>query len=119
MQKHFARQADGTHAQLEEMAEVSRNDGERRGVHFVAAVTYIDEGKVQQALAELGVEYELAQKMDDAPNAAGDQINMRNIHLEQGGCGDGVRALQKSAGARGGCRAAELSILLWSACWPS
>lgn len=63
---------------------MSRNDGERRGVHFVAAVTYIDEGKVQQALAELGVEYELAQKMDDAPNAAGDQINMGNIHLEQG-----------------------------------
>lgn len=72
------------HGQLKKLSAAARSDGERRGAHFVAAVSYVDEGKIPQALGELEAEYALAQRMDDATNGAGDLTNMGHIYLEQG-----------------------------------
>ncbi len=78
----------GRHAEarqeLERMLPLARNDGERRGIWFAMAVSYLDEGRQEAAIAAISVELALAARIDDAVAMAGDHTNMATIHLEGG-----------------------------------
>jgi len=64
--------------------QAARNDGDRRGALFTAAVIYADEGKFDQALAELQKEYAVAEKINDAAAMSADVVAMGDVLLEAG-----------------------------------
>jgi tetratricopeptide (TPR) repeat protein len=64
--------------------EAARNDGERRGALFATAVAYADEGKFDNAVAELKKEYAVAEKINDAAAMSGDAVAMGDVLLEAG-----------------------------------
>jgi tetratricopeptide (TPR) repeat protein len=78
----------GQHAEarqeLDQLLKVARSDGDRRAAHFAMAVSFADEGKLEDALVQIDTEYEMADKIDDASAKAGDLINMGSILLEEG-----------------------------------
>jgi tetratricopeptide (TPR) repeat protein len=90
----------GQHAaarkQLQTLYDMARNDGERRAAYFALAVSYVDEGKLEQALAEFGKGYVLAEKINDAAALAGDLIIQGNILLEAGKCEPALKMFEKS-----------------------
>jgi tetratricopeptide (TPR) repeat protein len=71
-------------AEVWKLHEAARNDGERRTALFGAAVINADEGKLDQALAELKKEYAVAEKIDDAAAMAADLVAMGDVALEAG-----------------------------------
>jgi tetratricopeptide (TPR) repeat protein len=66
------------------LASVARNTGERRLAHFWMAASYAHEGAVDQALAELRREYELAKEESDGGAMSGDLVQMGDLLLENG-----------------------------------
>ncbi len=70
--------------QIQDLYAMARTDGERRAAHFAATVSFVDEGKIQEALEEQNKQFALAEKIDDAANMAGDLVTMGNIYLETG-----------------------------------
>jgi tetratricopeptide (TPR) repeat protein len=75
---------EGGRAELWKLHQAARNDGERRTALFGAAVIYADEGKFDQALAELKKEYAVAEKIDDDAAMAADLVAMGEVSLEAG-----------------------------------
>ncbi|MFL5403675.1 MAG: tetratricopeptide repeat protein, partial [Gemmatimonadales bacterium] len=75
---------DQGRAELWKLHQAARNDGERRTALFGAAVLYADEGKLDQALAELKKEYAVAEKIDDDAAMSADLIAMGDVALEAG-----------------------------------
>lgn len=71
-------------AELQRVLPLARNDGERRGVWFAMAVSHLDEGNREAAIAAIGVELALAARIDDAVAMAGDHTNIATIHLDAG-----------------------------------
>jgi tetratricopeptide (TPR) repeat protein len=70
--------------QLKKFYEKAADDGQRRQALFAAAVSYVDEGKIDKALEVLAERYALAEKNDDSAALSGDLNNMGNILLEAG-----------------------------------
>jgi tetratricopeptide (TPR) repeat protein len=70
--------------QLKKLYDMARNNGERRAAHFTLAVSYVDEGDMAKALAELDKQYAFAEQIDDAAAMSGDLILMGNILYESG-----------------------------------
>jgi len=68
--------------ELQKMTQKARTDGERRTALFGQVVLAIDSGKMDQALAEVGKEYAIAQKNNDAAAMTGDLQLKGNILLE-------------------------------------
>jgi len=90
--------------QLLKLYDIARSDNERRAAHFATTVSYVDEGNVEQALEELGKQYAIAQKNNDAPAMAGDLVAMGNILFETGRLdealtkfSDAVKVIEKSS----------------------
>lgn len=77
----------GKHSQgrkvAQELYDNAVNDGQRRAAHFAMAVSYIDEGNLDKAIAEFENQMEFARKINDAANMAGDLFNIGNLLLEQ------------------------------------
>jgi tetratricopeptide (TPR) repeat protein len=67
----------------QELYDNAVNDGQRRAAHFAKAVSYIDEGDLNKAIAEIEKQMEFAQKINDAASMAGDLFNIGNLLLEQ------------------------------------
>jgi tetratricopeptide (TPR) repeat protein len=80
----FQGKHDEARAEAWKLHEAARNDAERRTALFGAAVIYADEGKLDQALAELKKEYGVAEKIDDAANMSADLVAMGDVALEAG-----------------------------------
>jgi tetratricopeptide (TPR) repeat protein len=64
--------------------ESARNDADRRNAFFATAVAYADEGKYDEAVAELKKEQAVAAKINDAANMAADAVAMGDVLLEAG-----------------------------------
>ena len=64
--------------------QAARNDADRRNALFARAVSYADEAKFDEALAELKKQYAVAEKIGDAANMAGDAVAMGDLLLEAG-----------------------------------
>ena len=75
---------DAARAQTWKLHQAARNDGDRRGALFTAAVIYADEGKFEQALGELKKEYAVAEKINDAAAMSADVVAMGDVLLEAG-----------------------------------
>jgi tetratricopeptide (TPR) repeat protein len=75
---------EAARAEAWKLHQAARNDADRRNALFFAAVTYADEGKLDEALAELKKQYAVAEKINDAANMAGDAVAMGDVLLEAG-----------------------------------
>ena len=82
--------------QLQTLYDMARNDGERRAAYFGMAVSYVDEGSLDKALAEFDKGYALAEKINDAAAMAGDLNNKGNILLEAGKADKAMSMFEKS-----------------------
>jgi len=67
---------------LNKLYDIARNDGERRAALFASAVSYADEGDLDNAIGELSKQYESNKKINDAAAMAGNLINIGNVYLE-------------------------------------
>lgn len=68
--------------QLEKLYAIARNNGERRAALFAMAVSFVDAGHLEKALAKQEEQLVLAEAIDDAAAMAGDLVTMGNILLE-------------------------------------
>jgi tetratricopeptide (TPR) repeat protein len=75
---------DAARAETWKMHQAARNDGDRRGALFTAAVIYADEGKFEQAVGELKKEYAVAERINDAAAMSADVVAMGDVLLEAG-----------------------------------
>jgi tetratricopeptide (TPR) repeat protein len=69
-------------AELQQMADAARNDGELRNAFFGMAVVAADTGKLDQALQAMDKEYAVAEKKHDAAAMAADLQAKGNILVE-------------------------------------
>jgi len=82
--------------ELQKLYASARNDGERRTAHFATAISYVYEGKIEQAVAEIKKSRALAEGISDAAAMAGDIATIGNILLEAGQPDDAQKAYKKS-----------------------
>jgi tetratricopeptide (TPR) repeat protein len=75
---------DAARTEAGKLYRSARNDADRRNALFTRAVTYADEGKFDQALAELRKQYAVAERISDAANMAGDAVAMGDVLLQAG-----------------------------------
>jgi tetratricopeptide (TPR) repeat protein len=75
---------DAARAEAGKLSRAARNDADRRNALFATAIAYADEGKLDEALAELKKQYAVAQKISDAAAMSGDAVAMGDVLLEAG-----------------------------------
>jgi tetratricopeptide (TPR) repeat protein len=75
---------DAARAEAGKLHQGARNDADRRNALFATAISYADEGKFDEAMAELKKQYAVAEKISDAANMAGDAVAMGDVSLEAG-----------------------------------
>jgi tetratricopeptide (TPR) repeat protein len=80
----FQGKYDESRAEAKRLYDNARNDGEKRAAMFQATVTYVEEGQLDLALAELDKQYALGSGIGDAAAMGGDATFMGNILLEAG-----------------------------------
>ena len=80
----FQGKYDASRAEARKLHDHARNDGEKRAAMFATTVTYVEEGKLDLALAELDKQYALGKGIADAAAMAGDATFMGNVLLEAG-----------------------------------
>ncbi len=71
-------------ARLDDLYAIAPHDGMRSGIHWAKAVTYVDQGRTQEALAELERNLGLSRKGGDLSAMALDKSNLALCHLEAG-----------------------------------
>ena len=75
---------DEAAAELQKITDKARSDAERRTALFALTVVQVDNGKMDQALAEVDKQYALGEKTNDIPAMTGDLQLKGNIMLEMG-----------------------------------
>ena len=75
---------DAARKEAWKLHESARNDADRRNAFFATAVAYADEGKFDEALAELKKEQSIAAKINDPANMSADAVAMGDVLLEAG-----------------------------------
>ncbi len=85
---------------LAEMMGKARNDGERRGAHFAAAVSYADEGNLNAAIEEMYKLHAIAEKNGNTIQMAQDLNGVGLLLLEAGKTREAQAAFEKSVAMR-------------------
>jgi len=75
---------DQAEAELQNMTQKARNDGERRTELLALTVLHVDGGKMARALEDVDKQYALGEKTNDVPAMAFDRQLRGNILLEMG-----------------------------------
>lgn len=70
--------------QLQKYYDMAHSDGDRSDACFAMSISYVDEGKLDQALMELKNKYAIDEKIKDAGAMSRDLMNMGDILLEMG-----------------------------------
>ncbi|HEY6185618.1 MAG TPA: tetratricopeptide repeat protein [Terriglobales bacterium] len=83
-------------AELQKMADGSRNDGELRTAYFGMAVVQSDSGHFDKALAAMDKEYAVAQKKNDVASMAADLQAKGNILAEAMKYDDAAKTFDRS-----------------------
>ena len=78
----YAGKSEEAQAELQKMADQSRNDGELRTALFGMAVVAADSGRFDKALQAMDKEYAVAEKKNDAASMAADLQAKGNIMVE-------------------------------------
>jgi tetratricopeptide (TPR) repeat protein len=89
---HFGISADlmyqGKHdeaaAELQKITDTARSDGQRRTALFGLTVMNVDRGKMDTALADMDMQYAIAEKINDAAAMSGDLAAKGAILLDMG-----------------------------------
>ena len=68
--------------QLQKLYDIARTDAERRAALFSMAVSYVFEGKMDEALEKMREQYQIGAKTKDAGAMATDLATMGNILIE-------------------------------------
>ncbi len=92
----FQGKYDASRAEARKLYDAARNDGEKRAAMFAATVTYLEEGKVDLALAELEKQYALGEAAGDAANMAGDATSIGNVLLETGKPAEALKRFEQA-----------------------
>jgi tetratricopeptide (TPR) repeat protein len=71
-------------AELQKINEKARSDGDRRTALFGLTVVKVDNGNMEQALAEMDKQYALAEKIADVAQMSADLQTKGNILVEMG-----------------------------------
>lgn len=87
---------DEARAVAAEILAHSRDDADRRLAHFVAALTYVEEGRTDEALDEFRKQYAVAERLGDAAAMAGDLVAMGTIQFEAGRIDDAERSYARA-----------------------
>jgi tetratricopeptide (TPR) repeat protein len=82
--------------QLQTLYDNARDDGQRRQALFATAVSHIEEGNTDLAMAELKRQYAIAEKINDYASMSGDVIAMGNVLYEAGQYDKAREMYQKS-----------------------
>ncbi len=82
--------------QLQKLYDNARDDGQRRQAHFATAVSYVNEGNTEMAIAEVKKQYAIAEKINDYASMAGDMNAMGNILYGAGQYDEALKMYQKS-----------------------
>jgi tetratricopeptide (TPR) repeat protein len=80
----FQNKHDQAIAETRKMERGARNDGDRRFAMFARTVVYVDQGKTDQAIAEMQGQYELGARIGDTAAMAGDLVQMGDVLLNAG-----------------------------------
>ena len=80
---HLGKHAEARMAAQELMVHAV-NDGQRRTALFFKAVSFVDEGNLESAIAEIEKEFEVAEKVDDATSMSNDLALIGRLLLEAG-----------------------------------
>ena len=75
---------DAARQEAAKLHESARNDADRRNAFFSSAVAYADEGKFEEAVAELKKEQAIAARINDPANMSADAVAMGDVLLEAG-----------------------------------
>jgi tetratricopeptide (TPR) repeat protein len=75
---------DQAAAEIDNITQKARNDGERRTALFALTVLHVDGGKMAKALDDVDRQYVLGEKTDDVPAMAFDRQLKGNILLQMG-----------------------------------
>ncbi len=75
---------DAARKEASKLYQSARNDADRRNALFATAVAYADEGKFDEAVAELKKEQAIASKINDPANMSADAVAMGDVLLEAG-----------------------------------
>jgi tetratricopeptide (TPR) repeat protein len=81
---NFKGEYEAARAELDNIFAIARNDGERRAVHFAKAVSYVYQGDLAGAMAEIEKRYALAEKINDIGAMAGDLGVIGDVLCESG-----------------------------------
>lgn len=76
--------ADEANAELQQITDRARSDGDRRTALFGRTVVAADGGKLEQALAEMDKQYALGEKINDVGAMTGDLQTKGAILIEMG-----------------------------------
>lgn len=83
--------------ELQKLYNIARTDAERRAALFATAVSYVDEGRMEDALRKAQEQYDIAAKTSDAAAMAEDLSNMGDIRLEAGKSEEAMAKYQQAA----------------------
>ncbi len=92
----FQGKYDASRAESGKLYAGARNDGEKRASMFQNTVSYVEERKFPQALAELDKQYALGAATNDAAGMAGDAVFMGNVLLETGKPADALKKYEQA-----------------------
>ncbi len=82
--------------ELQKLYIIARTDAESRAALFAMAVSYVDEGKMEDALRKAQEQYDIAAKTNDAASMAGDLVTAGNILLEMGNADSALAKFEKA-----------------------
>ncbi|NIP43241.1 MAG: tetratricopeptide repeat protein [candidate division Zixibacteria bacterium] len=81
---NFLNKHESARKEIKAIYANAKDDGQRRAAQFCMAVSYADQGDLNEALNAVKKQYEIAQKIDDKPAMAGDLALMGQILMEMG-----------------------------------
>jgi tetratricopeptide (TPR) repeat protein len=84
-------------AEVAALLRHAHDDGDRRQAYFVSTLTYVEEGKTEDAIGEMQKEFAIAEKSGDAASMGGDLATMAAIRYEAGDVNEAERLYERSA----------------------
>ena len=92
----FQGKHEASRAEARKLQGAARNDGEKRAAMFQVTATYVEEGRLDLALAELDKQYALGEGIGDAAAMAGDATFMGNVLLEAGKPAEALKRFEQA-----------------------